>query len=52
MMLERPALGGWQPAVEKVGDKLCKLAARHSVATSQKILIAPFGFSNFEKRSR
>jgi len=52
MMLERLALGGWEPAVEKAGDELCKLATRHSVATSQKILIAPFGFSNLAKRSR
>jgi hypothetical protein len=52
MTLERLALGIRQPGVEKGSDELCKLAARHSGATSQKILIAPSGFSNLAKRSR
>jgi hypothetical protein len=51
MILERLPFGGRQLAVEKLGDEFRELATRHSGATSQKILIAPFGLSNRAKRS-
>jgi hypothetical protein len=52
MPLECQALGLRQRAVEEVGDEVGELTAGHKSATSQKILIAPFGFCNRANKSR